>query len=151
MRIDRPAEDDHTQPGKPESRTTDSPPTSGHQALDRVAHVVGYQATVDAAYHEYRAETAVTARQKTYDAGLDSRHGQDRRGLISTGSAEREARHVCYRALVETEYRDTHSSQDAALPASPQFSADSDLRLLHADADPLRALGPASETHPDEL
>ena len=42
-------------------------------------------------------------------------------------------------------------SRDTNLPAPVQASADAGKKLLHADADPLRAFGPASETHPAEL
>ena len=54
-------------------------------------------------------------------------------------SGDREAYYERYRALVEAEYRATGESCDANPPA-----------LRHADADPLRTFGPASETHPDE-
>ena len=37
------------------------------------------------------------------------------------------------------------------MPVLRQASADHEKKLLHADADPLRALGPAFETHPAEL
>ena len=65
--------------------------------------------------------------------------------LNSMESADREAYFVHYRALVEIEY------ENAAHPASGHSSADHAERLFHADADPLRALGPALETHPAEL
>ena len=51
-----------------------------------------------------------------------------------------------YRAAVDAAYRDHYR-------ATPETAARSagDARFLHADADPLRALGSASETHPAEL
>ncbi len=55
MRIDRPAEDDTPRAG-PGSRAADPPPAvAGPEAPDRVACAAEYRATVDAAYHEYRA------------------------------------------------------------------------------------------------
>lgn len=65
-------------------------------------------------------------------------------GLSLEENADREAYFAHYRALVEAEYR------DADLPTSLQASADHEKNLLHADADPLRSLGPAFETHPAE-
>jgi hypothetical protein len=90
VQIDRPVEDD-TPCAKPESHAADTPPTVGHEPLDRAAFAASYRAVVDAAYSEYRAVTPETAERKTLQA------------------------------------------------------------FLHADADPLRAFGPASETHPSEL
>jgi hypothetical protein len=52
-----------------------------------------------------------------------------------------------YRAAVDVAYRAYHQ---AATPETADRTTD-DARFLHADADPLRALGPASETHPAEL
>ena len=51
-----------------------------------------------------------------------------------------------YRATVDAVYRDYR----AMTPETVERKA-SEARFLHADADPLRALGPASETHPSEL
>lgn len=65
--------------------------------------------------------------------------------LNSKEGADRKAYLVHYRALVEAEY------QDADPPALRQGAADHERKLLHADADPLRALGPAFETHPAEF
>ena len=64
---------------------------------------------------------------------------------------DRQAYHVYYRTLVEAEYRDARQSWDADLPALQQAGPDHEKALLHPDADPLRAFGPASETHPAEL
>lgn len=66
-------------------------------------------------------------------------------GLNSLESVDREAYVVHYRALVEAEYGNADPS------ALRQASADHEEKLFHADADPLRALGPAFETHPAEL
>lgn len=52
-----------------------------------------------------------------------------------------------YRAAVDVAYRDYYR---ATTPGTADRTTH-DARLLHADADPLRALGPASETHPAEL
>jgi hypothetical protein len=55
VRIDRPAEDDTPRAG-PETRAADTPPAAAeHETPDRVARTTEYQATVDAAYREYRA------------------------------------------------------------------------------------------------
>lgn len=70
-----------------------------------------------------------------------------------------------YRALVDAAYSydravtpettgwKTYSTErgDADLSALSRDSAGPEKKLLHADADPLRAFGPASETHPAEL
>jgi hypothetical protein len=52
-----------------------------------------------------------------------------------------------YRATVDAAYRAYYR---AATPDTADRATD-DARFLHADADPLRALGPASETHPAEF
>jgi hypothetical protein len=52
-----------------------------------------------------------------------------------------------YRAAVDAAYRAYHRT--AAAETADRTTGDA--RFLHADADPLRALGPASETHPAEL
>lgn len=64
---------------------------------------------------------------------------------------DRQAYHIHYRALVEAEYRDAHGSWDSDPSALRQAGPGHEQSLLHADADPLRAFGPASETHPAEL
>lgn len=69
--------------------------------------------------------TPETRNQKTYDAEL--------------------------RVAVEAEYRDAQRASGTDLPTLGQAWADREKKLLHADADPLRALGPAYETHPAEL
>ena len=91
------------------------------------------------------------------DASSISRCGGDQptaEALLEPGESEalnpkdvldREAYVVYYRALVGAEY------QDADLPELRQGSADHEKKMLHADADPLRELGPAFETHPTEL
>ena len=152
MRIDGPAEGDETPHARRENHAADSPlAPAGNEPLDPAAYTASYRATVDAAYHGYQAETGETAGEKTYDADLHSWHSEGGRSLTSTGSAEREAYFVRYRALVAAEYRDAHRSQDATLTALPQALVGPEGKLLHADADPLRAFGPASETHPDEF
>jgi len=101
-----------------------------------------------------------TRDRKTYDAELrtavDAAYGTAREAQktapgASHGDGGREAYYVHYQALVEAEYQDTRRSWDADLPASPQSWADHETKLLHPDADPLRAFGPAFETHPGEL
>jgi hypothetical protein len=64
---------------------------------------------------------------------------------------DRVAYAVEYRALVEAKYRDALRSRETDLPALVQAPVVSEKKFLHADADPLRALGPASETHPAEV
>jgi hypothetical protein len=135
VRIDLPAEGD-TPRARPESHVADTPATAGHEPLDRVACAAKYRATVDAAYHGYQAVTSEIADRQTYEV-------QFRRAIDTEyGTA---------RALAEAEYREERQSRDTNLPAPVQASADSEKKLLHADADPLRAFGPASETHPAEL
>jgi hypothetical protein len=54
---------------------------------------------------------------------------------------------VEYRTVVDAAYRNYYR---AAMPETADRTTD-DARLQHADADPLRALGSASETHPAEF
>jgi hypothetical protein len=169
MRIDLPAEGD-TPRARPEGHVADTPPTAGHEPLDRVACAAKYRATVDAAYHGYQAMTSEIADRQTYEvqfrraidaeygtarepqgAAPGSSRGDGRGSLTHEDRAEREIYLARYRALAEAEYREERQSRDTNLPAPVQASADSDKKLLHADADPLRAFGPASETHPAEL
>lgn len=129
MRTDRPAEDDTLHAG-PESSTVDTPPAAARpETQDRVAYTAEYRVTVDAAYREYRADEAVQSTGHRGDLSLNSEADNDRKAF-----------HVHYRAIVEAEYRDARRSRDAGLPA-----------LRHADADPLRVFGSASDTHPAEL
>jgi hypothetical protein len=169
VRIDLPAEDDTPHAG-PASRLADTPPTAGHEPLARAAWAVKYRETVDAAYHGYQAATSETADRQTYAVqfrrAIDAEYGtaRERQGtvpgswrgdgsgsLTSEASASRETYFARYRALAEVEYREERQSRDTNLPASMYASADSEKKLLHADADPLRAFSPASETHPAEL
>jgi hypothetical protein len=80
------------------------------------------------------------SRGRVEDATPDAWPGDGDRSLNSEASADRQAFHAYYRALVEAEYRDACQSQDADLSV-----------LRHADADPLRVLGAAAETHPAEF
>lgn len=84
----------------------------------------------------------------------DDRPGEWLEGRIADASptAEYEAPNrlalaVEYRAAADAAYRAYYR---AATPETADPTAD-DARFLHADADPLRALGPASETHPAEF
>jgi hypothetical protein len=67
----------------------------------------------------------------------------------ATGAVDGDA--ASYQALVEAEYKDAHWSRDSGQPTLRQPSAGPEGKLLHADADPLRVFGPASETHPEEF
>jgi hypothetical protein len=122
MRIDRPAEDD-TLRDMAESRAADTPPTAEHGPSDRMACAISYRAAVDAAYH--RAVTPEVTDRKPYDAQ--------------------------FRGAADAEFREECQSRHTDQPVAAQASMDSETKLLHADADPLRALGTASETHPAEL
>lgn len=64
---------------------------------------------------------------------------------------DRETYHIYYRALVEAEYSDARRSLDTDTTDPWKTLVHHEQKLLHADADPLRALGPAHETHPVEL
>jgi hypothetical protein len=168
VRIDLPADDDTPRAGS-DSHVADRPPASGHEPPNRVPCAATYRATVDAAYHGYQAATSETADRQTYMVqfrrAVDAEYGMAReaqgaaarswRGdsgrLTPEESAERGIYLARYRALAEAEYREERQSRDANLPAPVQAWADSEKKLLHADADPLRAFGPASETHPAEL
>lgn len=86
-------------------------------------------------------------RQATDDPGLGATNPPD----DLDEDWDREAYHARYRALVEAEYRDASRSDEADSSASRQTWTDHGENWLHADADPLRAFGPASETHPAEL
>jgi hypothetical protein len=63
----------------------------------------------------------------------------------------RETYHIYYRALVEAEYSDAGQSLDTDSAGLRKTLVQHEQKLLHADADPLRAFGPAHETHPVEL
>ena len=80
------------------------------------------------------------SRGRVEDATPGAWQGDGDRSLNSEANADRKAFHIHYRTLVEAEYRDTRGAWDAGLSV-----------LRHADADPLRALGSASETHPAEF
>jgi hypothetical protein len=169
VRVDLPAEGDTTRAG-PESHVADTPPIAGHEPLDRVACAAKYRETVSVAYHGYQAATPETADRQTYEGqfrrAIDAEYatarepqdtipgswrGDGSASLPPEESASRETYLARYRALAEAEYREERQSRDTNLPAPVQASADSEKKLLHADADPLRAFGPASETHPAEL
>jgi hypothetical protein len=91
-----------------------------------------------------------TEREPT-GAALGAWHSDGGCSLNPGESADRTAYLVHYRTLVDAEYRDAHSASGKDLPALRQAWADHEKKLLHADADPLRVLGPAYETHPAEL
>jgi hypothetical protein len=112
------------------------------ETRDRKTYEAELRRAVDAEYG--------TAREPQ-DAAPSAWNGDGDRSLNLEENADQKAYNVHYRALVEAEYRDAHRSWDADLPALRQGWADHDKTLLHADADPLRAFGPASETHPAEL
>jgi hypothetical protein len=133
VRTDRPAEDD-TLRATPESRAADTPSAAaGHETLDRVALTAEYRVTVDAAYREYRTG-------HEWDEAVQSTGHRGDLSLSPEADNDRKAFHVHYRAIVEVEYWDARRSRDADLPA-----------LRHADADPLRVFGSASDTHPAEF
>ncbi len=71
MRIDRPAEDDTPRAG-PGNRAAGTPAAGVDEAPDPVAYAAGYQATVDAAYREYRAarewDEAVPALREAWES-----------------------------------------------------------------------------------
>lgn len=148
MRIDQPAEGDNTPLAKPES--PDSAPRAGPELLDRVAHSVSYRATVDAAYRDHPAD-ALESGSRRYDAGSHPWHSGGDHSLVSAESVEQEESLVHSRALVEAEYQDASWSTDSDQPELRKALAGLDERFFHADADPLRALGAALETHPDEF
>lgn len=151
MRIDRPAEGDGAPYVGSESHAADRLQSARYEALDRPSYAARYRATVDAVYDAHQAEAAEAAAWKTRDGDFRSWDNVGDRGHSSTESAERQAYQVHYRALVEAEYKDAHWSRDSGRPALRQASAGPEGKLLHADADPLRVFGPASETHPEEL
>jgi hypothetical protein len=108
---------------------------------------VSHQAAVDA----HQAEAAESAVWKTRDGDFCSWDDVGGRDHSSTEIAEWRAYQVHYRALAEAKSEDTHCSRDSGQPALRQPSAGLEGILLHADADPLRVFGAASETHPDEF
>lgn len=141
----------------------DPPPISGNNGDLPHAH--------PSSEPRYSTVTPETRDQKTYEAELrraadaeygpardpwstaaGAWHGDGGSGTLSPEeSADRHAYLVHYRALVEAEYRDPRGSWAEDLPPWRQAWSDHEERLLHADADPLRALGSAFETHPAEL
>jgi hypothetical protein len=122
---------------------------------DRVACAANYRSIVDGTYQDYRAVTSETANLQTHTVHLrgavDANSGGNCSLTVDENAEMRQARLVHYRALVEVEYREVRPSQNMDLPALVEASENSENKFLHADADPLRAFGPASETHPAEL
>jgi hypothetical protein len=140
-----------------------SPPALPDAAL-RIEQTLGYRARVEAVYRQYDIDhghstakeperETVTFVGRRVEAEDWHPHLQTARyeALDTTESAERQAYQAHYRALVETEYEDDHWSRDSGQPALRQSSDGHEGKLLHADADPLRVFGPASETHPEEF
>ena len=155
MRIDVPAEGD-TPRVPPESHAAEAPPPSdGCEPSDRVAYAANYRSIVDGTYRDYRAVTPETANLHTHTAHLrdavDANSDGDCSLTVDESAEKRQGRLVHYQALVEVEYREVRRSQNIDLPALAKASENSETKLLHADADPLRVFGPASETHPAEL
>ena len=110
-----------------------------------------HRATVGAVYDVRQAEAAGPAVWKTRGDDFCSWDDVGGGGHSSSESAERQAYQVHYRAFVEAECKDAHGSRDSGQPTLRQPSAETEGKLLHADADPLRVFGPASETHPEEF
>lgn len=89
--------------------------------------------------------------------GVDARRSAtiDDPGVSTPGrpdvlqDSDREAYHLYYRTLVEAEYRD--AGRPADLQTEQPSGGNHEGIMRHADADPLRVFGPASETHPAEL
>lgn len=149
MDADRLNEDDApaTSRGSCDRPTTDPPSEPrdsvvGPETRDRKTYDAELRRAVDAEYGVPGGPQGAAQGAWHGDGGLD---------LNPEASAEREAYLVRYPALVEAEYRDARRSRDGELPGLRQVSADHKKELLHADADPLRAFGPALETHPAEL
>ena len=112
------------------------------ETRDRKTYEADLRRAVDAEYG--------TAREPQ-DATPGTWHGDGDRSLNPEANADREAYLAQYRVLVGAEYQDARRSWDGDLQALRQAWADHEKTLLHADADPLRAFGPASETHPAEF
>lgn len=154
MRIDVPSEDDAPRV-PPESHAAEAPQSDGCEPSGRVAYAANYPSIVDGTYQDYRAVTSETASLQTHTVHLrgavDANSGGNCSLTVNETSEMRQTRLVHYRALVEVEYREVRPSQNMNPPALVEASENSETKLLHADADPLRAFGPASETHPAEL
>lgn len=133
MRIDVPTEGD-TPRVPPESPRAPTPPSDRYEPADRIAYAANYRSIVDGTYQDYRAVTSETANLQTRTVHL--------RGALDGSNGGN-----CSRTVDENAGR----SQNRDLPTLVEASENSEFKLLHADADPLRAFGPASETHPAEL
>lgn len=131
--------DDHPIP-EPPSAPRDSIQTP--ETRDQKTYDAEFRRAVDAEYGTER---------ELLETAPDRWHGDDGCSLNSGESADQETYAAHYRALVEAEYRDVRWSSGTDLPTLGQAGADREKRFLHADADPLRAFGSASETHPAEL
>ena len=126
--------------------------TARYEALDRPSYAVSYRATVNAVHDAHEDEEAESAVRETLDGDFCSWDDVvGGRGHSSTDNSARQAYQVDYRALAEAESEDAHLSRDSGQPALRQLSDGTKGKLLHADADPLRVFGPASETHPEEF
>ena len=135
--------------GSRESCETDADAADGEADRYRASPFASYRATVYAVYDSHQAEVAESAVGKTRDGDFGSWNYGDGQGRSSTESAECQEYRAHYQAVVEVEYKDAHWSRDSGESTLRQPSAGSERKFLHADADPLRVFGPASETHPE--
>lgn len=164
MRVDRPdlahESDDVGMPGNPrpsdEPDDTDKDLKKGATSEDlpgpspvlpdaalRIERTMAYRTRVEAVYRQY---------------GIDHGHGAakepDRETVtLAMPRVEAEARH-CPRVGLgsrPTEEAWLGEVSDGSASLARQPSGGLEGKLLHADADPLRVFGPASETHPEEF
>jgi hypothetical protein len=115
-----------------------------------------YRARVEAVYRQYDIDhghsTAKEPERETVSFVGGRVEAEDWHPHLQTARYEaldRSSYAASYRATVE--YEDAHWSRDSGQPALRQPSDGPEGKLLHADADPLRVFGPASETHPEEF
>ena len=156
MRIDQPDRDDgragdNDTPDTPdtnEARDADAAGGCGAARLERAVPAASageheaYRARVDAVFRAHATDPACN-RVREIERGTVTPATK----RIEAQEPERRLAGLEYRAAVDATYR---AYDQTATPETADQTTDN-ARFLHADADPLRALGPASETHPAEL
>jgi hypothetical protein len=135
-----------------------SPPALPDAAV-RIEQTLGYRARVEAVYRQYDIDhghsTAKEPERETVTFVGRRVEPEDWHPHLQTARYEaldRPSYAASYRATVDAVY-DAHQAEaaDSGQPALRQPSDGPEGKLLHADADPLRVFGAASETHPEEF
>jgi hypothetical protein len=112
-------------------------------AEDDAPRVVPERHASEAPPSEGRAPSDRVAYAANYRSIVDEAY-QDYYRSVTSETANLQTRTVHLRGPVDV-------TSGGNLSLTVEVSGDSEAKLLHADADPLRAFGPASDTHPAEF